>query len=159
MTTAPVLAYTIDDVFEMAEQIEISGRQFYLQAAKPAAEGRPLFLELAAAEEAHRQTFARMRAYFPAAKTTAVTNDVAVRFLRGVARGLIFNIRLDTPAQLESRHSLPDILRLAIGKEEDSIVFYTGILDWIATEQDRKRIQAIIAEEMRHLVKLQARLP
>jgi len=47
--------------------------------------------------------------------------------------------------------SSADILRMAIGQEKDSIVFYTGLKEMISQTSGRVRIEEIIKQEMGHI--------
>ncbi|MFC2170988.1 ferritin family protein, partial [Calditrichota bacterium] len=55
--------YNIDEVFEMAEQIERDGADFYRKAAAhvDVEEGKTLLLELASMEDDHEVVFAKLR--------------------------------------------------------------------------------------------------
>ena len=47
--------------------------------------------------------------------------------------------------------SSADILRMAIGQEENSIIFYTDLREMISQAAGRERIEEIIKEEMGHI--------
>ena len=55
--------FTADDVFEMAEQLERNGAQFYRNAAENAgdSEAKAFLIRLAEMEDAHEKTFALLR--------------------------------------------------------------------------------------------------
>jgi rubrerythrin len=46
---------------------------------------------------------------------------------------------------------LKDVLKRAIQKEKDSIVYYTGLKDFIPGRAGKHKIDDIIEEEMRHI--------
>ena len=56
--------FNADEIFQMAEQVERNGRDFYARAAKRTAESRTaqFLLGLAAMEAEHEKIFADMRA-------------------------------------------------------------------------------------------------
>ena len=56
--------FNADEIFEMAEQIEINGATFYREMADNISESsiRELFLDFAATEDDHKKVFADMRA-------------------------------------------------------------------------------------------------
>jgi len=63
----------------------------------------------------------------------------------------VFGIQPDPAQQLTGEESRADVLRMAIEKEKDSIVYYTGLKDFVPRERDREVIEAIIQEEMKHV--------
>jgi rubrerythrin len=72
-------------------------------------------------------------------------------YLRAMADGHVFDARVDPADTLTGKESAADILRMAIGQEKDSIVFYTGLKEMISQTAGRERIEAIIKEEMGHI--------
>ncbi|MBL7153969.1 MAG: rubrerythrin, partial [Phycisphaerae bacterium] len=62
------MPFNADEVFEMAEQIEVNGARFYRAAAKKFPALDQMLLELAAMEDEHQRTFAAMRAELSAAE-------------------------------------------------------------------------------------------
>ena len=54
--------------------------------------------------------------------------------------------------------SIEDILRLAIGREKDSIVFFLGMKDLVSEKLGKDRIDGIIREEMNHITILSKKI-
>ena len=54
------MPFNADEVFEMAEQIEVNGARFYRASADKFPALKELLLELAAMEDDHQKTFAAM---------------------------------------------------------------------------------------------------
>lgn len=145
-------------VFEIAERIERNGAAFYRRAAEMfAAPGvSKVLLELAAWENKHEQTFARMRAQLakqPAEPDTNAKKQTLPesQVLAGLA---VFGIRSEPADNLYGNESETDILRMAVQKEKDSIVFYHGLKDFVQDKAGKNQIERIIKEEMRHVVTL-----
>lgn len=152
------LRYSADEIFALAEQIERNGVKFYTRAAEAAgdAESKRLLLDLAGWEREHVKAFGAMRADF-AAKGGAAALDAggeAELYLRAMADGRVFDVRGDPSASLTGAETLADILRTAMGLEKDSIVFYLGMKEMVSARQDKEKVDAIIKEEMRHVVVL-----
>jgi rubrerythrin len=59
---------------------------------------------------------------------------------------------------LTGNESVEDILRTAIGLEQQSIAFYVGLKDMVPPKLGREKVEAIIAEEKQHLATLAAEL-
>ena len=68
--------------------------------------------------------------------------------------GRIFDRQADPMAIFDSGAALADILRTAIGLEKDSVVFYTGIKEAVVETAGRQKIEAIIKQEMGHVLTL-----
>ena len=144
------------EIFEIAEKIERNGAKFYRRAAElfDDSHTRKMFLQLADWETTHEQVFADMRKQLseqgPELRTFEVENDVVfdAQSMAGLA---VFGNRMDPSAELTGKESITDILKDAIEKEKDSIIFYTGLKAFIPAEAGRDRIGDIIREEMHHI--------
>jgi rubrerythrin len=148
--------FNADEILEMAENIERNGARFYRKAAELVEEAaiRKLLEDLAAWEDGHERVFATMRADLAAQEREAKVFDPeheTSMYLRAMADGHVFDARVDPAETLTGSESAEDILRMAIGQEKDSIVFYTGLKEMISQTAGRERIEAIIKEEMGHI--------
>ena len=148
--------FNADEILVMAENIERNGARFYRKAAElvedPAI--RKLLEDLAAWEDGHERVFATMRADLAAQEREPKVFDPeheTSMYLRAMADGHVFDSRIDPADTLTGSESAEDILRMAIGQEKDSIVFYTGLKEMISQTAGRERIDAIIKEEMGHI--------
>jgi rubrerythrin len=150
---------TADEIFEIAEQIERNGARFYRRASQGFADAhaRDLLLDLAIAEDEHEKTFATMRAELLQSEREPRAPDPygeAILYVRGMADGVLFDVKADPSAQLTGKETMEDILRTAIGLEKDSIVFYLGMKDIVPERLSKQRIDDIIKEEMGHVAAL-----
>lgn len=142
--------FNADDMFGIAEQLERNGAHFYRTAAAAVTtpEAKELLTKLAAMEDDHEQTFARMRAELSQAEKTATIFDPdneAALYLRALADTRVFYEKpIDTS-------SMTAILKDAITAEKDSIVFYLGMREAVPENMGRDRLDAIIKEEMGHI--------
>jgi rubrerythrin len=146
------------EVFEIAEQIERNGINFYIKAAElfDDSETCQMFLRLAEWEKQHEQTFARMKEQLSEKdrqQNTPEPDDLLPdpRVMAGMA---VFGIRSEPAEELRGRQNRTDILRRAVEKEKDSIVFYHGLKEFIPAKADKEKIDDIIKEEMKHIVTL-----
>jgi rubrerythrin len=152
-----------DEIFEMAEQIERNGADFYRKAASGSRDsGEKSFLEgLATMEEDHEKLFHEMRSGLEEADRSSYTFDPdgqAQLYLQAFADRHVFDTRVKPAEVLTGRETTEDILRTAIGLEKDSIVFYLGIKDAMANPKGKERVQAIVQEEMKHVSTLSKKL-
>lgn len=150
-------AFNIDEIFEMAEQIERNGALFYRKSAESVVdpEGKKLLIELAEMEDEHEKTFAALRAGL-AEKDNAATafdpENETVLYLRALADvRIFFKKTIDTS-------SMEEILKEAIVAEKDSIVFYLGMKEMVEDNPGRAKLNAIIREEMGHIRLLSGKL-
>ena len=153
------LEFNPDEVLQMAVQIERNGARFYRKAGELVkdAEARELLLKLADWEEDHERVFADIRAQLTTPERQATVFDPdheAAFYLRAMADGHVFDVRTEPADLLTGREEVEEILRLAIGQEKDSIIFYLGLKEIISEKMGRERIDEIIKEEMRHIAYL-----
>jgi len=155
------MPFNADEIFEMAEQIERNGAKFYRAAAKKLPVLRQVLLDLAAMEDVHEKTFAAMRAELSTSEKEPPVFDPdgqAQAYLRVMADGHVFNVKIDPAKLLAEQKSPQDILKTAIGLEKDSIAFYVGLRDGVARKAGKDKVEAIIKEEMSHIVILSQKL-
>jgi rubrerythrin len=156
-----ILYFHPGEIFAMAQEIERTGAQFYRTAAKTAAlaDLRELLLGLAAMEDEHEKTFAAMQQGLSVKQgQKGPQNEEAALYLQAWADGHVFAKKQDPAQELTGRESREEILRMAIGLEKDSIIFYVGIKEAIPLEWGREKIDAIIREEMSHIRLLDEKL-
>ncbi len=155
-----MISFNADEIFEMAEQIERNGAKFYRKAAESIADDdRDLLLRLAAMEDEHERTFAAMRGQLSEDEKTPITFDPdneAALYLQAMADGKVF--KSDPSEALSGDESIQDILKTAIGLEKDSIVFYASMKDVVPKSAGKEKVDAIIKEEIGHIVDLTKQL-
>ncbi len=158
------IQFSADEIFEMAEQIERNGARFYRQAAEGCVQdehARKLFGHLADMEDDHEKTFHQMRAGLPDKErgwSLFDPEDEAALYLQSFAGGHVFNVKEDACDRLTGNEELKDILKIAMGMEKDSIVFYRGIQEMVPEKMGREEIDDIIKEEMKHITILSKEL-
>jgi rubrerythrin len=147
--------FNIDEVFELAEQIERNGAKFYRAASDGLDDAgqRALLGELAAMEDEHERTFANMRARLARdlqRESVYEVDDQARQYLWAWVENAVFDMSQDPLAVLKDA-DIEKILKTAIQREKESIVFYEGLKGGIDSDDDRKKVDAIIGEEMKHI--------
>jgi len=151
------IGYSLDEIFEIAAQIERNGAAFYRTAADSVEAGatRDLLLGLAKDEDDHEQTFEEMRRELVNKPGVADCDrdGVVAGYLQAVAGQYVFN-RADPQGALSAGVSASEILQMAIDKERDSIVLYVGLVDAVPGPEDQGKVGLIIREERKHVVKL-----
>ncbi|WP_448532226.1 rubrerythrin [Pseudothermotoga sp.] len=149
--------FNIDEVFEMAEQIERNGVAFYNKAAEmfPEYTKKSIFLKLAEMEKEHEKRFHQMRLDL-AKKERELSQFLdpqgeAAAYLRAMVSGKVFDPKLDPTTRFNQVRSLSEVLRIAIDVEKDSIIFYLGLKEMIPQGLGKDKIDLIVREEMSHV--------
>jgi len=148
--------FNADEIFEMAERIERNGAAFYRKAADGAADdsARTMFTELADWEDRHQQAFAEMHTALADEERASQVFDPdeeGARYLQAFADRHVFDTDEEPAERLTGDEDLEEVLRIAIGLEKDSIVFYLGLREATPSAAGKERVEAIINEEMRHV--------
>jgi rubrerythrin len=142
--------FNAEEIYQMAEQLERSGSEFYRKSAEATAlpEESALLLKLAAMENEHAKTFQTMRSELGDLERSATAFDPegeALRYLRALAdTRVFFEKKIDT-------RSMKEILKAAIEAEKESILFYLGMREAVPTKLGQSRLDDIIREEMGHI--------
>ena len=142
--------FSADDIFEMAEQLERNGAEFYRTAAEGVKDpvAQELLLGLAAMEVEHEKTFAFLRSELSKQEKTATVFDPegeATLYLRALAETRVF---FEKEIDISS---MQEILKSAITAEKDAIVFYLGMKNMVPDKLGKDRLDGIIEEEMGHI--------
>ncbi len=157
------IRFNADEILEMAERIERNGAKFYRKAAQGVSDVgvEQKLLGLAAMEDEHERTFHSLREDLSGKEGVVGGFDPSgegVRYLQAIADGQVFDLRQDPTEWLTGEESVEDILRMAIGLEKDSIVFYQGIREMVTPGLSKDKVENIIKEEMGHLTLLSGEL-
>lgn len=150
------IKFSADEIFEMAEEMERNGARFYRRVSKSFTDPKKesLLNNLADMEDQHEEVFKEMRAELSAAEkevTTFDPDDEAAMYLRAMADGHVFNVRQDPSERLTGNETMTEIIKLALGCEKDSIVFYLGLRDMVPARKGKDKVDAVIREEMGHI--------
>ncbi len=154
--------FNIDEVFEIAEQIERNGYRFYTLAAESVdfQEHKSFLNEMASMEEAHEEYFAWLRKKFREYdnnESCMEDDSEAALYLQAIAEMLVFDLEQD-PADKVTGKSFEEILKQAVVAEKDTVLFYLGLKKAMLDQVEQKKIDSIIDEEMSHVRILSRRL-
>ena len=151
---------TVEDLFQIAEQVERRGAQFYRQAADACADeaGHKLLTNLARMEEEHGAVFSATRQDVLRPKGPSRLSPQAEGRFRVVFEALLAGLARDLQGRFLGKTSSASILQEAIGFEKDTIVFLTQLSEMLEDPGDRMKIQAILREELTHVFQLGSQL-
>ncbi len=146
------------EVFKIAEQIERDGEQFYRAVAAKFenTDIQELFCKLAEWELEHERTFAAMRVDIEKDNPTVkVTDPEKCQAMSALSE---FVIKSDTSKILTDLMTIKSSIEMAIGMEKDSVIFYTGLKDFVTDKTAIEKIDDIIAQEHSHIEILKSKL-
>jgi rubrerythrin len=149
---------TAEDILAMAQQVEADAAEFYAQAAEATSSPRAkaLLQRLAAFENDHEHVFSGMSDHIHEHPETVISTDEenTPRLTRHLASGVGEHLE----DLFEPDMSAKDILQKAIEFEKDTIVFFTGLRALLKDPEDQQRIDAVIREELGHVLQLTSEL-
>lgn len=155
--------YSADEILSIAIQIEKNGMAFYREAARiqKVDEESKLMLRLAVEEETHAKTFVQMResldkglAPFDLGRLQAL-DFLYIEAIADAHGGEGSYAAIDT---LDENMTVGEVLTMAIGLEQKSILFYLGMKDAVSEHMGKSTVDQIINEEKTHIGRLQAEL-
>ena len=151
--------FGIDKIFEMAINIELDGAQFYRQAVEKTSNDdiKQVLLDLAAMEDGHIKIFEQMKEELSKQnknKNLFAADNQAALYLKAMADGL-GGERIKSPLErLSGNETIKEILEIAIDGEKASMLFYIGLKELVPNKTNKDQIEAIIKEELSHVVAL-----
>ncbi len=147
----------LNDVFDMAIQIERDARAFYAAAAENAtfADAGHLLHEMATMEVGNELVFSAIKSRH---QDEASVDSSDLSHSISTARFLASGIQEDLASRFTGWESCEQILNLAIGFERDTIIFLVNMKHMLADPADQASIDELILEEMGHVIKLSAHL-
>jgi rubrerythrin len=149
------IALNAVEVFEVAEQIERNGSQFYRRASEMFDDSDicKVFLELSEWELLHEKVLRDMREQLVESGTEPQTfvrerNELDPRLIACLDG---FGTVAEPLVKLKRISTVTDVLRTAIEKEQDTVAFYEGLKDFVGSACDQKKVDEIISEEIHHI--------
>ena len=156
--------FNVFEVLEIAEQIEHKGARFYLKTAELFADPdlRDLYYKLANWKAKHEQIWARMKKRFAEKTGEFGTFDPDNYVLSNpeVMAGLTwFGTKQDAPGRITGRETRDQILRDAVRRANEVIIFYRGLKDFARDPATEEVIDKIIREEKKQIDLLNQEMP
>jgi rubrerythrin len=149
------ISFNLDEIFEMAEQIEKNGANFYREASKKVSDKKTqnMFIALAGMEDGHFRIFQKMRSRLSAADrepTILDPENEAAFYLQAMAESHGFEGKKDRTAKFTGSETIKEVFEAAVDAERLSIVFYSGLKKFVSPA-GKEKIDTIISEEFNHL--------
>jgi rubrerythrin len=151
--------FNVNEVFEMAIQIEANGAKFYRKAAELQQDpDNKAFLEkLARMEDKHKATFEAMRKEVSEKEKQETVFDPANElsmYLKAMADSHGGEGNPDVVESFTGEEPMEEIITTAIGLEKESILFYLGLKDLVPAKYGHDKLDNIIREEKLHIAQL-----
>lgn len=154
----PLLTFSVDEVFEMAQDLERAGEAFYRRTSALTADAaaRDALLRLAEMEAAHLLVFTRLREGLPEelrARTPAPARQAEehAQYVRALVRSHAFGPEAEAWLASPAAASSADVLQRAVALEKDAIVFLLDLQELVPLRQGRQEVERIIREERQHI--------
>lgn len=149
--------FTFGDIKNIAIQIERNGEDSYLKASKVSTDPKitEMLLWMAEQERKHANWFTNLKSSKPLTAEQKEMEDVGQTLLQDMVKGNDF---LLDEKNLETSGSVKEVLEISISFEEDTILFYQFLLDFLDDKEDQEQLQRIIAEEQSHITQLEQML-
>lgn len=141
----------VADVFKIAEKVERDGAAFYHRAALLFEESdvKNTFIELADWELEHEKLFALMRKQLGQEGYKIKSQDSSE--YRALAGLNVFAMQSDPAGRLHAGLTREQIIKKAMRKERDTIIYYEGLKDFALGPIVKSKIHEIIKQEHRHI--------
>jgi len=149
--------FNLNEIFEIAEQIERNGSEFYKRAAEKFTDSKDLhklLLQLSDDELKHEEIFRIYKERF--AENSTMVDDIdetVIKYLHALSRQYVFNNKVKNQV-IDSSITKADVFRYAIEREKDAILFYIGLKDAMSDKKDKDAVDLLVEEEKRHLTEL-----
>ena len=148
--------FNVFEILQIAEQIEHKGAKFYLMAAElfPDADLRDLLYRLATWKAKHEKLWARLRKRFSEKTGEFGTFDPDDYVLSNpqVMSGLTgYDTKLGEVGRLTGKESRRQLLKTAIRRANEVVIFYGGLKDFARDPASKDTIDKIIREETRQI--------
>ncbi len=146
--------FSIKEILDLAIQIEKNGEAIYRQAARRISHPvlAPLLEWLADEEARHAAWFAEKALVADDTFQTPVLEELNQGLLTQLVAGQSFSLQ---DADFDNMQTVAQLLVVSVAFEEDTVLFYEMLKPFIEDPVTLEQLEAIIAEENRHIEKLQ----
>jgi rubrerythrin len=148
--------FSVFEILQIAEQVEHKGAKFYLKTAElfDDPDLRDIYYRLATWKAKHEKIWARMRKRFSDKTGDFGTFDPDDYVLSNpsVMSGLTwFGTKQEGAGRLTGKENKRQILKDAIRRANEVIIFYEGLKDFARDPPSKETIDRIISEENRQI--------
>jgi len=154
------ITFNAEEIFQVAIRIEENGAAFYRKAADFSQAGahKKLLESLATMEDGHKKIFLDMKAKIAdefADEKTYDPFEEAALYLEALADSHGGEGTPSVTEHLTGKETIQEIVDIALDLELKSILYYTGLLDFVPVRLGPEHVGRIIEEEKKHVAQLQ----
>ncbi len=150
--------YSVNEIIEIAVQIERNGYAFYHEATKRKDlddKAREFLAFLRDQELNHEKTFMGLRDDMDNQILELSTDwDMVSAYLNSIIEGRLFNNEYSAIKAATDAKDLAQIVDNAITFEKDTLLYFHAINDITVNEKAKSALRRIINEEVSHVLKL-----
>lgn len=146
--------FTIEDIRNIAIQIETNGENTYRKVAENSTDKDiiEIFTWMAEEERRHANWFRNFKSAAPLTPEQEELANMGKNLLQDMVKDQTFSLDAD---KLTSAANLYDMLSQSVEFERDTVLFYEFIGGLISDEETQQQLKNIIAEENKHAQQLQ----
>ncbi|MBW6515294.1 MAG: ferritin family protein [Candidatus Cloacimonetes bacterium] len=148
--------FSVNEIIEMAIQIEKSGYAFYdgaLQRKNLNEKGRELLLKLRDQERQHEITFNNLHTKDDfELLDLGSEQEVVSDYLKSIVNYRVFNNPNAAIKTVEQAKDELSLIETAINFEKDTLLYFQGIRDIIKESKAKDVLEKIIKEEISHIL-------
>jgi rubrerythrin len=152
--TRGVALFSIKEILDMAILLERNGEAVYRRAIKEVSKPALVsLLEWMADEEvAHARCFSNMKAAFASGSQNPIGEEMSYELFKDLLDKQTFSLKDTDFSQI---HRSSDLIAIFIEFEKDTVLFYEMLEPFIENGNTLEQLREIIAEENRHIARLQ----
>lgn len=151
-------AYSVNEIIELAVQIERNGYAFYHEATKRKdldAKAVEFLAYLRDQELSHEKTFLGLRDEMDEMILELSSDwELVASYLKTIVDSRIFDNEFSAIKSATDAKDLLSIVNNAITFEKDTLLFFHALNDSLSNEKAKKSIARIINEEVSHVLRL-----
>ncbi|WP_457575446.1 ferritin family protein [Desulfomarina sp.] len=146
--------FTLSDICNIAIQIEENGAETYRRASEGIEDPKlaEVLTWMALEEEKHARWFESIQSDQTLSSEQREMAAIGRSLLTDIIKSNTFSLDRE---KLEEAGSFKEILAQSIEFEQDTILFYEILLDFLDNDETREKLQMIIREEKNHIKKLE----
>ena len=157
------ITFNADEIYNIAEQIERNGQNFYRDSAQRVKESiaKQVLQDLADMEVSHLKIFQALHAGLTQQARQEITWDPqgeAGAYLKAAADSHVFKTNADPTSLLKDNTDAREILELALQFEKDSVIYFLGVADLVPEHLGKSDVLGLAKQEQGHIALIQRTL-
>jgi len=146
--------FTLEDICNIATQIERNGAEIYREAGKAAKDPElaEILTWMAEEEEKHANWFGSLQSTIILSPEQKKMEKIGRSLLQDIVKSNTFSL---DKTILKNTDELAEIITQSLEFERDTILFYEVILGFLDNEDTCTQLETIIREEHSHIEKLE----